>query len=113
MKYDRPSFFARQVRRFSELIVGTREPPQVAVALSLSQRLEQQEISSRFRVVSYCEVAANELHISVLAFSCIQKHPFLIPPVGITKLLTTFTREQKIYRMVLGRRDAALLLATV
>jgi hypothetical protein len=101
------------VRATAILPPGTVESAEIAIALSLSQRLEEMCVLAVRGMVPYREVATDELHIAGLTLPRVQVHAFLVPAVLVAVLSATGTAEKKDTRVARWRRDAPLLLTAI
>jgi hypothetical protein len=98
------------VYSLTEFPSGACEPPQVTVACTLAQGLEQVQVLAVQGVVPDGPVASDKLHLPYLAFPGVQEDAILIPPILVAVLLPALSGEQENQGPTAGCRDATLPL---
>jgi hypothetical protein len=98
------------VYSLTEFPSGACEPPQVTVACTLAQGLEQVQVLAVQGVVPDGPVASDKLHLPYLAFPGVQEDAIFIPPILVAVLLPALSGEQEDEWPVPRRRDATLPL---
>src|SRR5688572_2279163 len=79
----------------TELPSGACEPPQVTIAFTLAQGLEQVQVLAVQDVVPDGPVASDKLHLPYLAFPGVQEDAILVPPILVAVLLPALSGEQE------------------